>query len=144
VDRVALFLFLSTGAASLFAFLTLSHWISTRAAERTNRERLMLLRKMAEQPAAAEAMRALLRDEDAREQARARQRAIRERRETLQAGVTLLAIGAGLCVFLYIVTRGQPVWAVGILVMLIGAVTAAFAYVRPSDGSDAGQAEEDG
>ena len=71
MEEAAKFLFIRTAAVALFTFLTVSHWISTRAAERRDRERMALLRKVAEQPVEMAAlMRELLREEDWRDRMR--------------------------------------------------------------------------
>jgi hypothetical protein len=131
MDKFAVFMFLSAGAVSLFAFLSVTHWVDARATERRERERLQLLRKMAEQPAMLEAMREYLRDEDARADARARQRSVLARRDAIQGGVTVFAVGVALSVFLYMISPNKPIWAVGLILILVGLVSAGFAYSRP-------------
>lgn len=129
MEEAATFLFIGAAVVALFTFLTASHWISTRSAERMYRERLALLRKVVEQPApTAELMRELLREEEARAQTQARQKARQARHDGLQGGVTVLAIGVGLSTFLYAIAPGEPVWTIGIMIVLIGAVTTVFAY----------------
>jgi hypothetical protein len=135
MEEVAKFLSVGAAAVALFTFLTVSHWISTRAAERRDRDRLALLRRVAEQPQpAAELMRELLREEDARIREREHGRARQARRDGLQAGAVLLAIGIGLSVFLYAVAPDEGVWTLGIMIVLMGGVLSTFAYfARPED-----------
>ena len=121
----------------MFGFLTVSHWISTTSAERRERERLALLRKLAEQPSAVDAMRAFLSDEDARAEERARQRAIYARRDAIQGGVTVLAVGIGLSVFLFFIAPNNAVWTIGVILILVGAVATVFGYARPIEPSGA-------
>jgi hypothetical protein len=124
--------FLGTAAVALFTFLSVSHWITTRSAERMYRERLALFRKALEQPEHAALLRDLLREEDARALTQVRQKAREARYEDLKGGATLVAVGAGLSIFLYALMPSERVWPIGILIILIGAVTLAFAYFRPS------------
>lgn len=134
MEEAAKFLFIGTAAVAFFTFLTVSHWISTRAAERRDRERMALLRKVAEQSAEKAAlMRELLREEDLRVQGRERQRILRARRDGLQGGAILLAIGVGLAVFLAAVAPDEPVWTLSIMIILIGVIACAFSYFAPRD-----------
>ena len=97
---------------------------------------LLVLRKMAEQPDMLEAMRQYLRDEEARADARARQRSVLARRDAMQGGVTVLAVGVALSVFLYMLAPNKPIWAVGLILILVGIVSAVFAYTRPINSVD--------
>lgn len=136
MDDVAKYVFIAAAAVALFTFLTVSHWITTRSHERRERERTALLRRVAEQPpATAELMRELLREEEARLQAQTRRRIRQARHDGLQGGVTVLAIGVGVSIFLYAVAPAERVWTVGILIVLIGIVSVLFAYFSPVDES---------
>jgi Flp pilus assembly protein TadB len=134
MEEAAKYLLVASAAIALFTFLTVSHWISTRSNERRDRDRLALIRKMAElPPPAAETMRQALREEDARQRERAAQRAARQRRDGIQAGVTLIATGVGLSLFLYLLVPQEYVWAVGIMIIFIGIATGGGAYFQPVD-----------
>jgi uncharacterized protein DUF6249 len=135
MEEVAKYLFVATAAVAFFTFLTISTWIETRAAERTARERLSLLKKVVDQPApVAELIRDLLREEDARAQQVAREKKRETRQEGLKGGVVVVGTGVGLSVFLYSIIPDKPIWTVGVLVMLIGVVTSVFAYFEQVDG----------
>ena len=136
MEDLGKFLFLGAGAVSLFTFLTVTHWITTRAAERRDRERMALLRKLADQPpATAQVMRELLNEEDVRIQQQDLHKARAARHEGLQAGAILVAVGMGLSVFLRSMVPDKPVWTIGIMIMLIGVVVALFAYFSRDDES---------
>jgi hypothetical protein len=133
-EEAAKYLVAGAAVIALFTFLTISHWISTRSNERRDRDRLAVIRKMAELPApGAEAMRQALREEDARERERAARKAARQRRDGMQAGATVFATGVGLSIFLYLIAPQEYVWTIGILVMLIGIVTGVGSYFQPVD-----------
>lgn len=128
MEEFAKFTFIGLAVVSFFAFVTISHWISTVAAERRDRERLGVLKKVAEQPPEiGDRLRELLREEDARVERRSKRRARRARREGLQGGVVVLAVGIGISVFLRALVPNRPVWTLGIMIMLVGAVIASFA-----------------
>jgi len=50
MDDLGQFLFLAAGAVSLFTYLSVAHWVNAQTAERQARDRLGVLRKVAEQP----------------------------------------------------------------------------------------------
>jgi hypothetical protein len=130
--EAAKYLMVAAAAIALFTFLTVSHWISTRSAERRERDRLAMLRKIVElPPASAEAMRQLLRDEDVRARALAARKSARARRESMQGGAIIFAVGLGLSIFLYLIVPEAYVWTIGIMLMLVGIVTGGFAYFQP-------------
>jgi hypothetical protein len=140
MEDVAKFLFVGASAVALFTFLTVSHWISARIAERRDRERLALLRKVAEQPPETAAlMRDLLREEDARMRQRARAKARQTRRDGLEGGSVVLAVGVGLAVFLYAIAPDERIWTLGIMIVLIGMVIAGFAYFASPDEANGDQ-----
>jgi hypothetical protein len=138
MEEAAKFAFVGMAAVSFFAFLTISHWISTVAGERRDRDRLALLKKAAEQPPeTAERLRLLLQEEDARTEARLRRRAIGERREGIQGGLVVLAVGVGLGIFLRSVVPDRPVWTLGIMLVLIGLVITSVAmFGSPTEDPD--------
>jgi hypothetical protein len=137
MEEVAKFLFVAVAAVALFTFLTVSHWISTQAAERRDRERMALLRKVAEQsPETAAIMRELLREEDLRLRERARQKAHRARRDGLEGGSVVLAVGAGIGVFLYAIQPDERIWTLSILIILVGMVILGFAFFASPDRLD--------
>jgi Flp pilus assembly protein TadB len=134
LENVALFYFVATATVAVFAFLSLAHWVSSRTKERIARERYALLRKVAEQPSeTARLVLDKLREDDARQEERARKREAKTRRDERLGGVMMLAIGVGLSIFLYAVAPEAGVWTIGIMIMLIGLVMLAFTARRPSD-----------
>jgi len=136
MEEVAKFLFVGAAAVALFTFLTVSTWVGTRAAERRDRERLALLRKVAEQPPETVAvLRELLHEEDARLEQLARQKARDARREGLQGGTVIVAVGVGLSTFLYRIVPNKPVWTLGLMLILAGIVIVAFAWFARPEGA---------
>jgi hypothetical protein len=126
---VAVFFFLGAASVAFFTFLIATHWIDVRAAERQVRDRLALLRKIADQPAeSAQLMADLLREDDARTAKRERARAREARRENLQGGMVVVAVGVGLGIMLAAVEPSQHVWTVGFIPILIGLVSIVFAF----------------
>ena len=119
--NVALFLFLGAAVVAVFAFCSIVVWVSAPLRERQARERLALLRALAENPG-ENALRVLefLREEDAR---RAMNRARQDRRGWIVGGLIMMAVGAGLGgMLLAIGARGD--WTVGLIPFLIGCVLA--------------------
>jgi Flp pilus assembly protein TadB len=134
LENVALFYFVATATVAVFAFLSVAHWVSSRTKERMARERYALLRKIADQPAeTARLVLDKLKEDDARQEERARKREAKTRRDERLGGVVMLAIGVGLSIFLYAVAPEAGVWTIGIMIMLIGLVLLAFTVRRPSD-----------
>jgi len=117
--NVALFLFLGAAVVAVFAFCSIVVWVSAPLRERQARERLALLRALAENPG-ENALRVLefLREEDAR---RAMNRARQDRKGWIVGGLIMMAVGAGLGgMLLEIGDRGD--WTVGLIPFLIGCV----------------------
>jgi hypothetical protein len=129
----ALFLFLATGSLALFIFLSASHWVSTRAGERKARERYALLKKIAEQPTeAGQLVLEMLMNDEARQERKARRRELQARRDMMQSGAILVAVGVGLAIMLAALAPASGVWTTGVIPALIGVVVFAFALGRPS------------
>ena len=123
MEGAALFLFLATGAISLFSFLTLTHWVSTRKAERIATERLALYRRLGELPTESAAMvLERLREEEFRHDRELQLRAVHGRRDTRRTGVIIMAAALGLGVFLLNIVPNEPVWTVSLIPVLIGFV----------------------
>jgi hypothetical protein len=130
--HTAVFFFLAAASIGLFGFLIAHHWIDARAAERRVRDRLALLKKIADQPAeSARLVIDLLREEDAREEQRARRRRQKARRDDMQGGALVVAAGVGVSIMLAaIAPRG--IWTVGLIPALVGVVLFTFAYFSKS------------
>jgi hypothetical protein len=133
MQNVALFLFIAATIVAVFAFLSVAIWVEARANERKTRDRYALLRKISEQPAErAELVLALVREDDARGERAALRKAAQARRDGMQAGSILVAIGAGLSILLYTVAPSGRVWTAGLMLVFIGLVVFGFAFfTRP-------------
>ena len=128
MEDVAKFLFVGAAAVALFAFLSVATWVEARAAERRDRERMALLRKLAElPPEQASVMREILREEDVRMERLARRKARQARRDGVGGGAIVMAVGVGLALFLFSIQPDEEIWTLGIMILLIGIVIAAFA-----------------
>jgi hypothetical protein len=117
--NIAMFLFLGAAVVAVFAFCSIVVWVSVPLRERQARERLALLKALAENPG-ENALRVLefLREEDAR---RAANRASQDRKGWIVGGLIMMAVGAGLGgMLLEIGDRGD--WAVGLIPFMIGCV----------------------
>jgi hypothetical protein len=117
-------IFLATGSVTLFAFLTVSHWVIARSAERRTQGRYALLRQVAERPTeSARLVIDLLREEDVRLEAKARQKTLKARQDGILGGWILIAIGVGMAIMLASIADDQPrIWTIGLMPMLIGVV----------------------
>ena len=117
--NAAMFLFLAAAVVAVFAFLSIAVWVSEPARERLARERLMLLRTVAENPNDnAREVLEMLRREDAM---RAARKAREERQGWISGGLIVIAVGVGLGVML--VTReGGSAWSLAAIPVLVGCV----------------------
>ena len=115
----AMFLFLAATIVAVFAFLSIAVWVSGPAQERQARDRLALLKTVAEQPGQnAAAVLELLREEDRRRV----ERNERERRRGLMiGGLSAAAAGVGLGLMLELL-HGRQLWSIGLIPFLIGCV----------------------
>ena len=116
----AMFLFLAAAVVAVFAFCSIVVWVSTPAGERQARDRLALLKTLAEHPGenAAQILE-LLRTEDEKRTAR------REREEKsgyIVGGLIVMAVGLGLGTMLAILDNRGGGWSVGLIPFLIGCV----------------------
>lgn len=117
--NAAMFLFLAAAVVAVFAFLSIAVWVSGPTRERLARERLMLLRTIAEnQNENAKEVLEMLRREDAM---RAARKAREERQGWISGGLIVMAIGVGLGILL--VTReGGSAWSLAVIPVLVGCV----------------------
>jgi hypothetical protein len=141
--RIVVFAFVAILALTLFTWFSVSHWISARTAERKDRERNALLRHLATQP--AENVRLVLDkmredEEQARKDAAAHfaiwtaahERGMRQATPGPRGGLLIVAVGAGLSIFLYSAEPESGVWTLGLIPVLVGGVVTAFAlFARP-------------
>lgn len=107
----------------VFAWTSVTYWISARAAERRMRERYALLKHLSERPAeSVQLVLDQLRQDDAHEAERLRAKALVLRRGKLEGSFVLLAVGAALALFLYYLVPDKPLWMIGLMPLLIGVV----------------------
>ena len=116
----ALFLFLAAAVVAVFAFCSIVVWVSAPARERQVRDRIALLKTLAENPSdTAREVLALLREEEGKGAAR---RQAEEKRGYVVGGLVVMAVGVGLGVMLVALGNDDGVWSVGLLPFLIGCV----------------------
>lgn len=126
---MSLFLFLAVGAVALFTATSIAHWVDARAAERKMSERFALLRKVSDQPAeSARLVIDFLREDEAREEQAERRRAQTARKDGIGAGLMVIATGVGLTIMLAAISPNKPVWTVGLIPLLVGAVIFLLAF----------------
>lgn len=122
-----LFLFLSVGAASLFAFLAVASFAESRRRERESYYKNDMLKKIAEsQSSSAVATIEFLREE---QQAAARRQARKQHESYSLGGLITGAIGVALMIFLRAIVHNQPVYLVGMIPLFIGLALLAHAYL---------------
>src|SRR6516165_6886302 len=129
--NAALFLFLAAAVIAVFAFSSIVAWVSAPARERQARDRLALLKTLAEHPGEhARQVLDFLREED---QARARRKEREEQRGWIVGGLIVIAVGVGLGVMLVILgDRGD--WTVALIPFLIGCVLLGVGALFPKAG----------
>ena len=129
--NAALFLFLAAAVIAVFAFSSIVVWVSTPARERQARDRLALLKTLAEHPGEhARQVLDLLREED---EAPARKKEREEQKGWIAGGLIVIAVGVGLGVMLVILgDRGD--WTVALIPFLIGCVLLGVGALFPKAG----------
>jgi hypothetical protein len=112
----AIFLFLAAAVISVFAFVSIVVWVSTPARERQARDRLALLKTLAENPSEqAKQVLDLLRQEDAlRHERRERE----QRKGWITGGLITMAAGVGIGLMLGLV-GDRDSWTVALGVSII-------------------------
>jgi len=120
-SNTALFLFLAAAVVAVFAFCSIVVWVSAPARERQARDRLALLKTLAEHPGEnARQVLEFLREEDGRRLERKR---LEERKGLLMGASIVMSVGIGLGLMLAILgNRGE--WSVGLIPFLIGCALA--------------------
>ena len=130
MDDLGQFLFLAAGSIGLFTFLSVAHWVDASTAERQARERLALLKRVAEGPTeSATLVLDLLKAESAWAHEREHRQEWQTRRKDMLIGSIIVAFGLGLSLTLAIAATRRA-WAMGIIPVLIGLVVFAFASTR--------------
>ena len=116
----ALFLFLAAAAIGLFAFLSVAVWASAPAQERQARDRLALLKTLAESPGenAARVLEMLLQEEENKRIRKLRE----ERRGYMLGGLITMAVGVGLGAMFVVLPGKSGAWTVSLIPFLIGCV----------------------
>jgi Flp pilus assembly protein TadB len=123
------FLMAAVIVVAFFSLQAVVHWTTARSAERRTRERYALLAKVAEQPReTADVVIALLREDDAKDDLRRRERRRIHRLGQLLGGLMIVAVGVGLGVFLWALVPDKPLWLIGLMLVLMGLVLFNFAY----------------
>jgi Flp pilus assembly protein TadB len=124
--EVALFIFLSIGAISVFSFIAVASWSDARRKEREAYYKNDALKKIAESPAPS-AIAALdyLREEN--------RTAARRRREGVKlGGLITTAVGLALLIFLWKLI-GPPVCLAALFPLFVGLILLGYAYVPSKD-----------
>lgn len=117
--NAAMFLFLAATVVAVFAFLSIAVWVTGPSHERIARERLALLRTVAEnQNENAREVLEMLRREDAM---RAARKAREERRGWILGGLIVIAVGVGLGIMM-IALEGGRTWSLAAIPFLVGCV----------------------
>jgi hypothetical protein len=125
-SNLPLFIFLAAAAVAGFAFLSLVVWVHGQTSERKTRDRLALLRALAENP--GENARAILAHLQAEDEARRARKEEEDRRGHLMAAAIMAAVGLGL--FVMSPTTPGP----SVMMLLIGGALLLFAPQRKSSG----------
>jgi hypothetical protein len=133
-SSAALFLFLAAAVIVVFAFANIVVWVNGPARERQARDRLALLKALAENPTEnARQVLEYLREED---RARTRKKEGEERRGWIAGGLITLAVGVALAMMA--VVLGDPKAAsVGIIPFLVGCVLLGIAAYMNRTGREA-------
>ena len=119
----------------LFAWTSVTHWISARAAERRMRERYALLKHLSERPAdTVQVVLEQLRQDDAREEERHRAKAAVMRRGKMEGAFIMLALGGGLSVFFRYLAPASAFWLIGLMPASIGVVLAVSTWFEHPQG----------
>jgi hypothetical protein len=113
-----MFLFLAATVISVFAFVSIAVWVGTQSQERKTRDRLALLKTLAEHPSES-ALRVLemMREEETRA---AERKDREERRGFLAGGFVCIATGVGLSLMMMTLSPKEGAWTVGLMISLIG------------------------
>lgn len=117
--NAAMFLFLAATVVAVFAFLSIAVWVTGPTHERLARERLALLRTVAEsQNENARMVLEMLRRED---EMRAARKAREKREGWILSGLIVIATGVGLGMMM-IALEGGRTWSIAAIPLLIGCV----------------------
>jgi hypothetical protein len=130
--QAALFIFLAAAVLGVFAFLSVAVWVNGPSHDRQIRDRLELLKTLAESPGEnAARVLDMLREEDRRRRERA---AAEDKKGYIVGGVLAAASGTGLALMLYFL-KGGGAWSVGLIPILVGLVLVAVGVFSRVDAS---------
>jgi hypothetical protein len=117
--NAGLFLFLAAAAIGWFTFASIAVWVTTPSRERQARDRMALLKSLAENPGenAREVLAWLREEEDQKRE----QKELQDRRGWIVGGLVVVAVGAGLGVMGLAVGAGAA-WSLSVMLFLVGAV----------------------
>jgi hypothetical protein len=106
----------------VFGLLSIAAWSNARRREREALYRNEMLKKVAESAGSADAVLAMIREQE---------RTTRRRRREGEkfGGLVAIATGVGIMVFLRAVERREPIFLVGLIPLLVGVAMLAYAYV---------------
>jgi hypothetical protein len=113
-------LFLSVGAIAVFSFVSVATWSDNRRREREAFYKSEALKKLAESPTTE--VLAVLREEE-RIAAKRRNEGIR------LGGLITTATGLGVMAFFRLLVDDRPVWAMGLVPLLIGLAMLAHSFL---------------
>jgi hypothetical protein len=118
--NAALFVFLAAAVVAVFAFCSIVVWVSTPARERQARDRIALMKTLAENPSenSAQILELLRADDEKRTERREHE----EKKGYVIGGLIVMAVGLGLGVMLAILDNRGGAWSVGLIPFLIGCV----------------------
>ena len=116
----AMFLFLAAAVVAVFAFCSIVVWVSTPTRERHARDRLALLKTLAEHPGenVAQILELLRTEDEQRREKRDRD----EKSGFIVGGLIVIAVGVGLGTMLAILDNRGGTWSVALIPLLIGCV----------------------
>ncbi len=113
-------LFLSAAAFALFSFISVASWSDNRRREREAFYKSELLKKISEMPAPDGL--AVLREQEKVESQR--------RRDGIRlGGLITTATGIGVMAFFRLLVNDRPVYALGLIPLLVGVAMLTFSYV---------------
>jgi hypothetical protein len=123
VAAQGLFLFLSIGAISVFSFISIATWATSRQREREAYYKAESLRRIAEMSGdGAKQVIAMLAEQDRQSRGR--------RTEGMKiGGIINVAAGIGVCIFLYSLIGPNSPYLCGVIPALIGAAMLVYVYV---------------
>lgn len=126
LEAMSLFGFLAVGAIAVFTMISIAVWSEARRKEREAYYKNDMLKKLADSqgPGATSALE-LLREE-------ARIGTTRTKLGLKIAGMVMSAIGIGLFILLKALVTDEPVYLVGVLVLLIGVSLFGSSYMVPA------------